>query len=67
MGVDYTPSYQTSVRLNGQYFGKYSTTVSWNSDVLKLNGYATKPKSPNFKSEVRYTRINTIRLLNVLF
>lgn len=50
MGVDYMPSYQTVVRMNGQYYGKYSTTVSWNSEALKLNGYATKPSSPNFKS-----------------
>ena len=51
MGVDWMPSYQTVVRLNGGYYGKFSLTVDWMTDSLKLNGYETKPKSANFKSE----------------
>jgi hypothetical protein len=51
MGVDYLTSYQTVVRLNGQYFGKFALGVDWTSDALEANGYVTQPPSPRFKSE----------------
>jgi hypothetical protein len=51
MGVDYLTSYQTVVRLNGEYFGKFALGVDWTSDQLETNGYTTQPNSPRFKSE----------------
>ena len=51
MGVDYLPSYQTVVRLNGQYYGKFALGVEWSNDALEANGYAVDPPSPFFKSE----------------
>lgn len=51
MGVDYLTSYQTVVRLNGQYFGKFALGVDWTKDSLEANGYVTDPPSSLFKSE----------------
>lgn len=51
MGVDALTSYQTVVRLNGAYFGKFALGVDWTSDALAAAGYATAPPSPRYKSE----------------
>ena len=51
MGVDYLNSFQTVVRLNGEYFGKFALSVDWTKDTLAANGYAVDPPSPMFKSE----------------
>ncbi|KAH7617481.1 hypothetical protein NADE_007259 [Nannochloris sp. 'desiccata'] len=51
MGVDYLTSYQTVVRLNGEYFGKFALGVDWTKDALRANGYSTDPPTPRFKSE----------------
>ena len=53
MGVDHLTSYQTVVKLNGKYFGKFALGVDWTQDALKMNGYSTSSASPSplFKSE----------------
>jgi len=50
MGVDYLTSYQTVVRFNGEYFGKFALGVDWTNDALEANGYSTEPPTPRFKS-----------------
>lgn len=41
MGVDALDYYQTQVRLNGEYFGKFSLGEDWDEDPLDEAGYAT--------------------------
>ena len=41
MGVDTLDYYQTQVRLNGEYFGKFSLGEDWDEDPLDDAGYAT--------------------------
>lgn len=40
MGVDALDYYQTQVRLNGDYFGKFSLGEDWDADPLEESGYA---------------------------
>jgi len=40
MGVDALDYYQTQVRLNGEYFGKFSLGEDWDVDPLEESGYA---------------------------
>lgn len=40
MGVDTLDYYQTQVRLNGEYFGKFSLGEDWDVDPLEEAGYA---------------------------
>jgi hypothetical protein len=41
MGVDALDYYQTQVRLNGEYFGKFSLGEDWDEDPLEESGYST--------------------------
>lgn len=53
MGVDSLISYQTHVRMNGQYYGKFALQEIWKEDSLKANGYSVDPTpGPLFKSTV---------------
>ena len=53
MGVDALAYYQTQVRMNGAYYGKFSLGEDWGKDPLRTAGYSVDPKpGPLFKSEV---------------
>jgi len=43
MGVDSLDYYQTQVRFNGKYFGKFSLGEDWDEDPLEEAGYAVTP------------------------
>lgn len=44
MGVDSLDYYQTQVRFNGDYFGKFSLGEDWDIDPLKEAGYSVEPE-----------------------
>lgn len=43
MGVDALQYYQAQVRLNGEYFGKFSVGEDWDEGPLAENGYTVSP------------------------
>ncbi|KFM22923.1 hypothetical protein F751_6432 [Auxenochlorella protothecoides] len=51
MGVDYLESYQSHVRFNGAYFGRFIYVEDWTPESLKRNGYDTSDIGSLFKSE----------------
>lgn len=51
MGVDYIVSYQTSVRMNGKYYGKFSLHDDWTKKGVERMGYSVEPEGPRFKAQ----------------
>ncbi|KAK2079242.1 hypothetical protein QBZ16_002933 [Prototheca wickerhamii] len=51
MGVDHLVSYQTHVRFNGAYFGRFIYVEDWTEESLARNGYDVANLGALFKSE----------------
>ena len=51
MGVDNIIAYQTHVRMNGKYYGKFSLHDDWTTKGLERMGYSVDPEGPRFKAE----------------